>query len=193
VSAFATDAAPLVAAEGRDVADGPIAVDPYGSGFEGLGAVEGSSYWRPETGRQAIWTVVRDRERFVLVIEWNDQQNGPEHLFLGDALAVANHCEDGRFDAPPKYETRRIRFAAVKDALRTLRFRDIDVFTTPGGNPASENSSAKARVEADACSDGSMITVLPTASSGASFQVNKRSGEFQRTIAATTPTDSRRV
>ena len=192
MSAFATDAAPLVAAERRDVADGPIAVDPYGSGFEGLGGGR-ASYWRPETGRQGLWTVVRDRERFVLVIEWNDQQNGPEHLFLGDAHAVANHCEDGRFDAPTKYETRRIRFAAVKDALRALRFRDIDVFTTPGGNPASENSSTKARVEADACSDGSMIAMLPTASSGASFQANKRSGEFQGTIAATTPTDSRRV
>jgi hypothetical protein len=71
--------------------------------------------------------------------------------------------------------------------------KPVTVFTTPAGKPASANSCTKANVEAEACSDGLMTTVLPAASSGASFQVRSSSGEFHGTIAATTPIGSRRV
>ena len=42
-------------------------------------------------------------------------------------------------------------------------------------------------------SDADRTTVQPAASSGASFQVSSSSGEFHGTMAATTPTGSRRV
>src|SRR5690349_20848280 len=71
--------------------------------------------------------------------------------------------------------------------------KPVTVLTTPSGNPASANSSAKASVEQEACSDGLITTVFPAASKGASFQVSSSSGEFQGTIATITPKGSCRV
>ena len=69
----------------------------------------------------------------------------------------------------------------------------MTVLTTPGGKPAFSNSSTNSSVEAEACSDGLMTTVLPAASAGASFQVSSSSGEFHGTMQTTTPSGSRRV
>ncbi len=73
------------------------------------------------------------------------------------------------------------------------RSQPVTTFTTPAGSPASYRTSAKATVEADACSDGLTTQVLPAASSGASFQVSSIRGEFHGVIAATTPTGARVV
>jgi hypothetical protein len=54
-------------------------------------------------------------------------------------------------------------------------------------------SFMNSRIEADVYSDGLITTVLPAASAGASFQAASSSGEFQGTIATTTPSGSRRV
>jgi hypothetical protein len=47
--------------------------------------------------------------------------------------------------------------------------------------------------QADVYSDGFTTTVLPAASAGAIFQDISSSGEFHGTMAATTPSGSRRV
>lgn len=68
-----------------------------------------------------------------------------------------------------------------------------DTLTTPGGNPASSTSRASSSADAGVWSDGLTTKVQPPANPGASFQVSRSSGEFQGTIAATTPTGSSRV
>ena len=67
------------------------------------------------------------------------------------------------------------------------------MLTTPGGNPASRISSPSRKAVSGVISDGFKITVLPQASAGASFQLAMASGKFHGTMAATTPTGSRRV
>jgi hypothetical protein len=64
------------------------------------------------------------------------------------------------------------------------------MLTTPGGNPAFSNNSAKAKAETEENSEGFQTTVQPAASAGASFQVASNSGEFQGVMAATTPRGS---
>ncbi len=61
---------------------------------------------------------------------------------------------------------------------------------TPGGKPASSNSSASASVDADENSDGLTTMVLPAASAGAIFQTASSSGEFHGAMATTTPSGS---
>ena len=65
--------------------------------------------------------------------------------------------------------------------------------TTPSGMPASVTSRASSSAVTGVWSLGLTTIVQPAASAGASFQLNSISGEFQGTIAATTPTGSRRV
>jgi hypothetical protein len=64
---------------------------------------------------------------------------------------------------------------------------------TPGGIPASTQRRANSIVVTGVWSEGFTTIVQPAASAGASFHISKRSGEFQGTIAPTTPTGSRRV
>src|SRR5262249_7040476 len=78
-------------------------------------------------------------------------------------------------------------------AAPTSRDSPVTTLNTPGGNPASANSSANRSVETGECSEGLTTTVQPAARAGATFQVKSSSGEFQGVIAATTPTGSRRV
>lgn len=69
----------------------------------------------------------------------------------------------------------------------------MTTLTTPGGKPASSKSSARARVEVGACSEGLTTAVHPAASAGASFHVSSSSKEFHGVFAATAPTGSWRV
>jgi hypothetical protein len=65
--------------------------------------------------------------------------------------------------------------------------------TTPAGKPASSITDASSSVEAGETSDGLTTTVLPAASAGHSFQSSSSTGEFQGTMAPTTPSGSRSV
>ena len=69
----------------------------------------------------------------------------------------------------------------------------VTTLMTPGGNPASAVRSASISAVTGVISEGFMIAVHPAASSGASFQVSRASGEFHGMMAPTTPTGSRSV
>ena len=64
---------------------------------------------------------------------------------------------------------------------------------TPAGTPTLAAMSASASAVNGVWLAGLMITVLPQASAGATFHAVSSSGKFHGTIAATTPTGSRRV
>ncbi len=68
--------------------------------------------------------------------------------------------------------------------------KDLD---DAGREAASSISLPRCRIDSEASSAGFTITVFPVASAGASFQPRIISGEFHGTIAAITPTGSRRV
>ena len=63
---------------------------------------------------------------------------------------------------------------------------------TPSGIPASVTSFASSSAVTGVWSLGLVTIVHPAASAGASFQLKSSSGEFHGTMAATTPTGSRR-
>lgn len=69
----------------------------------------------------------------------------------------------------------------------------VTMLTTPGGNPASTISSPSISAVSGVCSAGLSTTVHPAASAGPSFQTAMSRGKFHGTMAATTPTGSRRV
>ena len=69
----------------------------------------------------------------------------------------------------------------------------VSRLTTPRGKPACSQSSTSRTVLKGVCSAGLMITVLPQAKAGASFQAAIISGKFHGVISAQTPTGSRRV
>jgi hypothetical protein len=58
---------------------------------------------------------------------------------------------------------------------------------TPGGSPASAQTSASNRAESLVYVAGFRTTVFPMAKAGAIFQVNSISGKFQGTMAPITP------
>ena len=64
---------------------------------------------------------------------------------------------------------------------------------TPSGIPASVTSFASSSAVTGVWSLGFVTIVQPAARAGASFQLSSSSGEFHGTMAATTPTGSRRV
>ncbi|MNT77028.1 hypothetical protein D3C72_2161000 [compost metagenome] len=64
-------------------------------------------------------------------------------------------------------------------------------FSTPAGSPAWSATSANSVAVLGVTSDGFMITVLPNASAGATFQVNSSSGRFHGEITPTTPSGLR--
>ena len=61
------------------------------------------------------------------------------------------------------------------------------IFKTPSGNPAFEQSSPNKKAVIGVTSLGFATTVLPAASAGAIFHVNKYNGKFQGDIHPTTP------
>jgi hypothetical protein len=71
--------------------------------------------------------------------------------------------------------------------------KPVTTFNTPGGKPASPRTRASRRMLRLASSGGFTTIVLPAASAGAIFRAASRSGKFQGTIAATTPSGSRSV
>lgn len=66
----------------------------------------------------------------------------------------------------------------------------VTTLTTPGGTPASRQSSAKRSGLSEASSAGFSTMVQPVASTGPIFQAALNSGPFQGMIAPTTPTGS---
>src|SRR5690606_34717448 len=95
---LAADAGLLVAAEGRMGRVGMVAVGPDAAGLdvaaEAIGAVPVAG---PDAGAEAVERVVGDLERFLLVLEGRDRDDGAEDLLLEDAhLVVA--LEDRRLD-----------------------------------------------------------------------------------------------
>ena len=60
------------------------------------------------------------------------------------------------------------------------------------GRPAASNSLATSSASSGACSSGLSTTVLPAARAGAIFQTITSNGMFHGTMAATTPSGSRR-
>ncbi|MNS79401.1 hypothetical protein D3C72_1130550 [compost metagenome] len=71
--------------------------------------------------------------------------------------------------------------------------RPHTTLSAPGGKPASSASSASRSAVSGVSSDGLSTTVQPAASAGATFHSAMASGKFHGTMAATTPTGSRRV
>src|SRR6202046_4459393 len=63
---------------------------------------------------------------------------------------------------------------------------------TPLGRPAASHSLAPSSPSSGACSSGLSTTALPAARAGAIFQTITSRGMFHGTIAATTPSGSRR-
>jgi hypothetical protein len=66
----------------------------------------------------------------------------------------------------------------------------VTMLSTPGGRPASRQSSAKAMALSGVYSAGFSTTVLPAASAGATFQASISSGKFHGMIWPQTPTGS---
>ena len=69
-----------------------------------------------------------------------------------------------------------------------MRPSPVTTFTTPGGTPASRQTSAKSRAVRGVNSAGLSTTVFPAASAGAIFHANINSGKFQGMIWPATPT-----
>jgi len=67
------------------------------------------------------------------------------------------------------------------------------MFTTPGGRPANEIASASSTASSGVSGAGFNTTVAPAASAGPSFSIAVNCGTFHGTMAATTPTGSRRT
>ncbi len=66
-------------------------------------------------------------------------------------------------------------------------------FRTPGGSPHSSAILANSSSVSGVCSSGLTTMVLPAASAGPIFHMASSSGKFQGTMAAHTPTGSRRT
>ncbi len=78
-------------------------------------------------------------------------------------------------------------------AAPTAGPRPCTRLSTPGGKPASMLSSASRPAVQGVTSEGLATTVLPAASAGAIFQVNRYSGRFHGLMQPTTPSGCRRV
>ena len=63
----------------------------------------------------------------------------------------------------------------------------VITFSTPGGNPASAQTSANSRALSRVYVAGFKTTVLPIASAGHTFHSINISGKFHGTMAPTTP------
>src|SRR5690606_23528557 len=78
-------------------------------------------------------------------------------------------------------------------ASPTFGPRPCTTLSTPAGNPISAASAPSIVAVTGVTSDGLATTVLPAASAGAIFQVNRYSGRFHGEIVATTPNGCRKV
>ena len=78
-------------------------------------------------------------------------------------------------------------------ASPTVGPRPLTTFSTPSGKPISAASAASMVAVRGVTSEGFATTVLPAASAGAIFQVNRYSGRFHGLMQPTTPSGGRSV
>src|SRR6185312_12804865 len=78
-------------------------------------------------------------------------------------------------------------------ACPTVGPRPCTMFSTPGGKPASMLNSASRAAVQGVISEGLATTVLPLASAGAIFQLNRYNGRFHGLMQPTTPSGWRKV
>ncbi len=71
--------------------------------------------------------------------------------------------------------------------------RPVTTLMTPAGRPASSHSRAKYSMDSDVCCAGLTTSVQPAARAAAIFHIAMLNGQFQGTIAATTPMGWRTV
>jgi len=83
--------------------------------------------------------------------------------------------------------------ACATMASPTAGPRPCTMFSTPAGNPMPAAISPSRVALCGVISDGFATTVLPAASAGAIFQVNRYSGRFHGEMVPTTPSGWRRV
>ncbi len=123
------EAAHLVAAKRRHVADCAIGVDPDRAGADGRGDLDGAlDRLRPDTGRKPERDVVGDLDGFLVGLEADDRQHRSEDLFLRDTHPVGYAGEDRRLHE--EFAVAACRAAgrpAAQQALRAFRLRDLDV------------------------------------------------------------------
>ena len=99
LAVLAAEAAALVAAERRHVADRAIGVDPHRAGRERSLTFDSAAHVAgPHAGGEAVARVVGDRDRLLLVLERDDRQHRAEDLLLRDAHVVVDAGEDRRLD-----------------------------------------------------------------------------------------------
>ena len=79
------------------------------------------------------------------------------------------------------------------EVLADLAAGGHDVDARPAGMPASSASSAMRTASSGVSGAGLSTMVQPASSAGASFDIVTNCGTFHGTIAATTPTASRRT
>ena len=63
----------------------------------------------------------------------------------------------------------------------------VTTLTTPGGSPASAQTSAKSRADSGVRRAGLMMTVLPMASAGATARASDSSGQLDDRMTSTQP------
>ena len=63
----------------------------------------------------------------------------------------------------------------------------VTTLTTPGGSPASAQTSAKSRADSGVRKAGLMMTVLPMARAGATTRARDRSGQLDDRMTSTQP------
>ena len=78
-------------------------------------------------------------------------------------------------------------------ASPTFGPRPLTTLSTPAGNPISAANAANIVAVRGVTSEGLATTVLPAASAGAIFQVNRYSGRFHGLMQPTTPSGKRSV
>src|SRR5690606_17535841 len=91
----------LVATEGSHETYRTVGVYPNGTSLQFLRhAHRSSDVAGPYCGCQPEPHIVRDGNRFSLVLKADDGKDGTENFFLGDAHIVRHIAEDGRLDKP---------------------------------------------------------------------------------------------
>src|ERR1700730_3104185 len=131
-SAFAPEAALLVAAEGVVRVDDVPVVDVDHAGFQAPGDVECPLFVAaPDAGGQAVVGVVGDRDGLVDRVVGQDREYGPEHLFPGDGHVVGDVGEDGRLDPVADLELRPVGGAAADGGGRALGLGAVEVAKDP--------------------------------------------------------------
>ena len=126
-------------------------------------------------------------------------RSASEKTIWGD-FPPSSRLTDAKFSALLRTIVRAVSGPPVKATRRTSGCLvsscptgcpgPVTMFTTPGGIPACSTSFPNSRIGTEPCSDGFMTTAFPAARAGASFTARSICGEFQGTMATTTPMGS---